>query len=125
MICILILSAFVVGLSATVIVQRKLIKLAGVELLQALADKQEVLVKLDEQISRTRATESEGFLQFISQSRDWAFDYIENVQQSVKFFCDVSSTEITSSDNVEIVEAFYKLLEFLPEETENKENENE
>jgi uncharacterized membrane protein YvbJ len=64
-----------------------------VELLKAHIDKtiiSEKLVELSEEKNRLTDTSSEAFLKFISDSRDWAYQYIDDVQVSLnKFITDI------------------------------------
>ena len=64
--------------------------------------------------------DSEGFLKFISQSRDWAFAYIEDVQKAIEHL--LASTE--SKDDKGIEKALNDLKNFLPNEEENNKNNN-
>lgn len=64
--------------------------------------------------------QTEGFLNFVSKSRDYAFEYIENVQgkiQNVFEFVDNKTQKKTTKQILEVVET---LREMLPEERENK-----
>ncbi len=57
--------------------------------LQLAIEKAELLKRLEESLnkdSETPINQSEGFINFISQSRDWAFDYIETVQVGIDNF---------------------------------------
>jgi hypothetical protein len=76
-----------------------------------------------------------GFIGFLEKSRDWAFEYIEVVQQSLAEFDKVASSVIkwsatygiTLGDNAhqdklnEISEAYAKLKSLLPDETKQGE----
>lgn len=56
------------------------------------------------QISETKSVENtDGFLKFVSQSRDWAFQYIEDVQKSISQFIDDIEPEIAYFDEYGIV----------------------
>ena len=56
------------------------------------------------QISETKSVENtDGFLKFVSQSRDWAFQYIEDVQKSISDFIDDIEPEIAYFDEYGIV----------------------
>lgn len=57
--------------------------------------------------------ETEGFLRFISESRDWAFQYIEDVQNALKEY---ESKMEEGTDIDELLEAYKKLIEFLPKD---------
>ena len=67
--------------------------------------------KMSEEIQTLETQQSDGFLRFISESRDWAFDYIEKVQSAIADF----NSAMESSDVVKIEEARIRLSEFLPE----------
>jgi hypothetical protein len=46
----------------------------------------------DEDLKSDQSVHKENFLKFISESRDWAFDYIEEVQKGIlKFVNDIDS----------------------------------
>ena len=71
--------------------------------------------------------ETEGFLKFVSQSRDWAFQYIEGVQIAIKNFQDVfhpvatryyknKNVPINQEDFGKLFEAYKQLVNELPEE---------
>lgn len=50
-----------------------------------------------------------GFIKFISESRDWAFNYIEEVQDAIKNY------SVKKDD-----ESYNKLINFLPKEDEKR-----
>lgn len=69
---------------------------------------------------------SDGFLKFVSQSRDWAFDYIETAQDGIKEFIDSVGSDIDYMDTYRppiiseevtnrLVNSYRKLKELLPE----------
>jgi hypothetical protein len=70
-------------------------------------------------------SEQEGFLNFISQSRDWAFEYIESVQAKIKDFedevlpiidsLDKDSIEDFKLSTIKMAESSKKLIKLLPE----------
>ena len=69
----------------------------AVELLQATIDQNIVLTKLAEELKKKEDVsieKTEGFLKFISESRDMAFDYIEKIQESLVKFRDEVGPEI-------------------------------
>jgi hypothetical protein len=95
--------------------------------------------KLGEEIGNrdTKSLEqTEGFLKFISDSRDWAFGYIEEVQQALQDFAlEIEPTiewsktyGIVNGDNAhtealeKISLAYDKLKSVLPEENETPNN---
>jgi pantothenate synthetase len=64
-------------------------KKLSAQIIQIALDKTVISEKLKEQLDKKDSEsieQSEGFLKFISQSRDWAFDYIEQVQAALLEF---------------------------------------
>jgi hypothetical protein len=59
--------------------------------------------------------ETQGFVKFISDSREWAFTYIEDVQKALNEYDDALSSGKLDSIN----EAYKKLISYLPEEDVN------
>jgi hypothetical protein len=70
------------------------------EVIQIALDKAAISERLRQELD-TKESESieksEGFLKFISQSRDWAFDYIEEVQAALLKFKDAVEPQIEYS----------------------------
>lgn len=117
-------------------VQKK--KLLGMYI-QSEIDKH-VLVQQLEQLSKELSTrelsETDGFVKFISQSRDWAFEYIEEVQKALAEFDEevaprlewattygklAGDTVHTDTINT-ISKAYDKLKTLLPKNTETPNN---
>jgi hypothetical protein len=81
----------------------------------------EKFVKLSEQTDGKSIEQTDGFVKFISESRDWAFDYIENVQSAIEDYrviADVTpvSKDITVEQAKELSRTYDNLMSFLPEE---------
>jgi hypothetical protein len=85
---------------------------------QLLVDKETLLDKIDSIILETSNEANEGFIKFLSESREAAFDYIEKVQKSIGQYL----VAIQNGNADEIVTARMELFEHLPEipESENK-----
>lgn len=85
---------------------------------QLLIDKEVLLDKIDSIILETSNEANEGFIKFLSESREAAFDYIEKVQKSISQYL----VAIENGNADEIVTARMELFEHLPEipESENK-----
>lgn len=113
-------------------------KLAN-EYLQKLSDNQLLLNEIDrlnQQITNKELENSDGFLKFVSDSRDWAFEYIEQVQKALDEFDKEIAPKLdwaTSYGNLagdtihtdtitKISEAYNKLKSILPENTETPNN---
>lgn len=75
-------------------------------------------VTLQKQLSEENTmtpTETEGFIKFLSESREWAFTYIEDVQASIQEL----KTSMDSDDTDKIDKAYKNLITFLPEKMTN------
>jgi hypothetical protein len=76
----------------------------------------------------------ENFIKFLSDSRDWAFDYIDKVQKGLKEFIDVADKEFAYFDSFGILTEQYpnyqamkklsaeykKLKDLLPEDSNDR-----
>lgn len=97
---------------------------------------QETLEKTYEEKMALEAEKSDGFVKFLSDSRDWAFQYIENVQKSLNDFdekiqpilkwtdkySEVNGESPNSKSLKEISEAYKELREVLPKNEETPNN---
>lgn len=85
------------------------------ESVQLSMDKVVLLVQL-EKLTETRDVksieETQGFIKFLSESRESAFDYIEDVQQALTAY-DIA----LNTDDAKIInDAYKKLISFLPDD---------
>jgi GTP-binding protein EngB required for normal cell division len=101
-------------------------------LLQAEMDKILVYAKFEELVKEKESKNIEntdGFLKFISESRDWAFNYIEETQAAIKAFDEKigpivkhykDSKESLSNNELEllseIIQAYDTLMSSMPAE---------
>ena len=69
----------------------------------------DVLLKDYENLS---VADPDGFIKFLSESRDWAFKYIEDVQATIVELCDA----LESEDQVKIKSSYEQLMKYLPKE---------
>lgn len=114
---------------AVVMLKRENIKLQKdsaqsiVDLLAMKAELENSLKKSDHK----KIEETEGFLKFISESRDWAFQYIERVQIAIKNFQNIfhpiainyykdKSQPISQEEFGMLFQAYKKLIDELPDE---------
>jgi hypothetical protein len=95
-------------------------------------DKERALEELNKLTEQKNLEQSDGFVKFISQSRDWAFEYIEEVQSALsKFDVEISSIikwnetygTVTDggvySDKIKQISlAYNQLKDLLPKDTE-------
>jgi hypothetical protein len=125
-------SIFCVSLIVLLAMQRK----ARIEIMDkyvlAEIEKAAILNKLQEILEEKdikKLEESDGFLKFVSDSRDWAFKYIEDVQEAISKFSAKIEKEInyvntygSAVDSPHVVninrieEAYKELMELLPKE---------
>jgi len=67
---------------------------------------------------------NDGFLKFVSQSRDWAFSYIEDAQKAIENFQTVATPILYNKSNLldmkELILAYEELLKMLPENSEEQ-----
>lgn len=86
------------------------------ETVQLRADTLMLLDKISEMsiaAQNSSVEQTEGFVRFLSESRDWAFTYIEDVQQALLVY-DIA----LSTDDAKIInDAYKKLISFLPEDS--------
>ena len=94
------------------------------------------ILEIDEPSKQDIDIHKENFIKFLSDSREWAFSYIEEVQSGLKKFIDEIEPEITYYDNWGIViegmvsphdkalkkisNEFKELKKLLPEETNDR-----
>ena len=91
------------------------------QILQLGLDRAMLLEKMDKLSGKKSPIEqTEGFLKFVSESRDWAFKYIEDVQAAIQDF----NAAVASKNDEQIEIALNNLNSFLPhdEEENNKIN---
>lgn len=104
--------------------------------LEVMFENQLLIDKLTEQsdvIKELSFQKNDSFVAFLSQSRDWAFQYIEEVQETINKFVETVKPTMEYYDkfgrineNVAmntVFDAYTHLMEVLPE-TENKQGEN-
>ncbi len=108
-------------------------------LVQSEMNKYIIAQKLEEtlkELSNKELLESDGFVKFISDSRDWAFAYIEEVQKALAEFDKEVGPQLqwaitygnlagptVHSNTIEIIsEAYDKLKSVLPENNETPNN---
>jgi hypothetical protein len=102
------------------IYQRVMLKMVSNKLLQEMLDRVTIEKKFSDYIQgidNKDIEQTQGFVKFLSESRDWAFKYIEDVQVSIE------SLKSAVESGYDTQEEMQKLFEFLPEN--NKENNNE
>jgi hypothetical protein len=89
-----ILSTIVIVLSFTLVIDiakasRLRSKIEHLEL-----EKQALRDELSKIIIEQQSDKNDGFIKFLSQSREWAFSYIEEVQSALKKFDEIASPNL-------------------------------
>jgi hypothetical protein len=127
---------FFAALSHNYILSRKKRKLLAI-IVQLEVDKRILYEKLSELMvvkeSSTDVEQTEGFLKFISESRDWAFKYIEDVQAALEKFKNKVGPELEYINKYgqligisqlpgfkKISEAYEELLKVMPDDSDTK-----
>jgi hypothetical protein len=90
--------------------------------------------KVKELMLAERPEATEGFIKFLSQSREWAFEYIETVQSELNNFVEIVGPQMEYYDKYgrviesvhtplmnRIFDAYNELIKLLPEIENNKE----
>ena len=141
------IDAVVVGILVTIIIYlvyrffktRVLFKALSDLYMQEMADRMLLQKKVEElyqDIENAKLQQTDGFLKFVSDSRDWAFQYIEEVQAALSEFDKELAPDLewantfgqvlgeNAHTNVlkRISEAYDKLKEVLPKENQTPNN---
>ncbi|MEY3378236.1 MAG: hypothetical protein RLZZ328_1396 [Bacteroidota bacterium] len=128
---IIILSVFVYLLSENIKLRQTSKKLIA-DLFSEVMEKSIISQQLKEELSRQNIVGNEDFVKFISESRDSAYKYIEDVQAGISEFIKNVEREINHFDKYgevistplnptmkKISEEYKKLKKFIPEEIPN------
>lgn len=85
------------------------------QIAQLMLDKQAILEELDRAsfISNNSIDIENGFIKFLSESRESAFEYIEDVQVAILNLKDA----MESGNEGQITESYNKLINFLPSDS--------
>lgn len=129
-----ILSVLIIVLTGIIIRYRSMLSRQGSVLGQTLFDNAILLDQLEQKHSQKDLEQTEGFVKFLSESRDWAFEYIETVQGGLNKFVEVAGPRLEYFDKYgrvvgsphsegleDILAAYRELQKLLPEE--NKQGE--
>jgi alpha-amylase/alpha-mannosidase (GH57 family) len=65
----------------------------------------------------------EGFIKFLSESRQWAFDYIENLQKDLEIMtntlvesvANIHTKKRVSKEDKALLDTYYSLISLLPD----------
>lgn len=109
-------SIYLVSLFALIIVnlkQRKSRAALVSEMMQLVIDKAALIEKIEKLNLEASKEANDGFVRFLSQSRDWAFNYIEEVQEAIHNY----QVSLDGSDPIVAIEARKRLFDLLPETT--------
>ena len=127
------LSIAVIALTALFVREKFLSNKLAENIIQLIIDNDILLTKMEERNNDKDLEQTEGFVKFLSESREWAFEYIETVQDGLTKFVETAGPRLEyfdkygrvvgspHSDGLEdILVAYRELQKLLPEE-KNKE----
>lgn len=75
----------------------------------------DTLNKINADLSGSTVNDPDGFIKFLSQSREWAFGYIEEVQSAIVDL----SVAMESKNDDKVKDSYIKLMSYLPKEQAN------
>ncbi len=84
--------------------------------IQAKADSIALSAKLGEALAEKSLSENADFIKFLNTSRDWAFSYIEEVQEKINNL----KSAMDSGDDTKISIAYNEIISMIPENGEQK-----
>jgi len=135
-ISIAVLSVLSITLFAMLVRQKLVTNFLAEKLVQAFVDNQEIAEKIEAIHLDKNIEQTEGFVKFLSESRDWAFEYIETVQDSLNKFVETAGTKLEYFDKYgrvvgsphynlleDILVAYRELQKLLPEQDNKESNE--
>jgi hypothetical protein len=79
----------------------------------------EKLGKISHELETKKLENTDEFVAFLSQSRNWAFEYIEDVQIAIKYLKNAMSTDNKEETKL----AYAHLFELLPKENNDSQEE--
>jgi hypothetical protein len=82
---------------------------------QSVLDMSTILDKMEKDEERRKLENSDGFVRFLSESREWAFDYIERVQESISDAVSTIEDVQRTRDVQKLSSVKEKLRVFLPD----------
>jgi hypothetical protein len=107
------------------VVQRKLQKTAATMYAQEAINNAALKIeygKLDQEFNSLKIEKNDGFVKFLSDSRDWAFNYIEEAQAANKKFATVVAPQLewamtygsaVSSPHYDVIKSIYEAYKEL------------
>lgn len=104
-------------LSIVLLVDNIFIRIRRKKLLQAFLQLTVENITIKDQIANLPLvpSETEGFIKFLSESREWAFTYIEDVQKAISELVLAMSTD----NKEQITKAYEEVISFLPKNENN------
>jgi transcription termination factor NusB len=109
-------------------VLRKKNKNLSMILLQSYVEQEQLQAAIRDIQDVSQVDTTDGFVKFLSQSREWAYDYIDNVQSELEKFDnemskELKKTSLTSDEIIRISEAYDNLKQsVLPKNDEMPNN---
>lgn len=131
----------IIAMSITILLligQNSILKIKNIDLSNELFQKEInhtnqlefLLNKINSEEKEVEEEIKEGFVNFLNQSRDWAFEYIEKVQKTLKEFVNLADRKMNYAEKyhdidpwqeplVQLIEPYKKLKALLPEEEQD------
>lgn len=112
-------SLMIAGIAYSLLLHKKIDKLS-VDLLQQQLDNGELLLELSRQIEKNSTLNpNDSFTKFLTDSRESAFEYIENAQKTIIEFLAIAdkmpkAKSISKDMATTYREAYLKLIDLLP-----------
>lgn len=113
---IVVISALFVSLVAQTIFYAKKYKRLIKNIAELLIEKEALANKLDRLALESSKEVNDGFIKFLSESREAAFDYIDGVQNAISSYLKVAE----SDDKDAITVARMELSSYLPDESSDR-----
>lgn len=114
LVSIIILGVISISLSGLLLYSRHKHNKLIMTIAQLIVDKEALLYKIDSLELENSDEANEGFIKFLSDSREAAFTYIEDVQKSIQEYLDA----VNSGNEDEILIARIALFNHLPESSD-------
>jgi hypothetical protein len=127
------LPTIIIALTGLLTKEKLLTKNLAGKVIQLTIDNKIILDNIQDKPFENNIEQTEGFVTFLSESREWAFEYIENVQSGLNKFVEQAGPRLEyfdkygrvipspHNDGLEDILTAYRELQKLLPETNNKE----
>lgn len=105
-----------VGLLAVLAATRRRLRNSAIDSIKANADVMILADELDRVLLESSDEANESFIKFLSESREWAYEYIEDTQGAISNY----RIALDGQDPAVVIEARNRLFDLLPESSDTK-----